>query len=212
MAKGGATKKLQDTLAALDQGQLKKALYLTEADEKISRQHQFVEEAARTCLANKGDKEACSMAIKEAKGKIQDTITLPIDDTSLEGLEEYLPLKPPEGVQGIKEPEGEKSPDEMTDEELYESCEPCHIAVAASQFANICAEKLEGNGKSCELISQKLEDETTEPVDWIKAMVLTAENTEGKAKQDMVEVITDLTDYLQRRDSDILKELDKEEE
>ncbi|GAJ25056.1 unnamed protein product, partial [marine sediment metagenome] len=54
--KGGVTKKLEDTVKALDQSQLKKALYLTEGNEKLSRQHQFLEEAARICLANKDSK------------------------------------------------------------------------------------------------------------------------------------------------------------
>ena len=94
--KGGVTKKIEDTVKALEQGQLKKALLLTDR-EGLERHHQFVEQAARTCLANKDNKEACTMAIEEAKEKVQDTITLPIDDTSLEGVEEYLsPEKPPE--------------------------------------------------------------------------------------------------------------------
>ena len=120
--KGGVTKKLEDTVSALDKGQLKKALYLTEGHEKLSRQHQFVDEAARTCLANKDNKEVCKAAMNEARNKIQDTISLPIDDTSLEGVEEYIS---PE-----KQPEETKSSSEKTDEELYEECEECHIASA----------------------------------------------------------------------------------
>ncbi|GAI88296.1 unnamed protein product, partial [marine sediment metagenome] len=38
--KGGITKRIEDTVKALDQSQLKKALYLTESNEKLSRQHQ----------------------------------------------------------------------------------------------------------------------------------------------------------------------------
>ncbi|GAH74894.1 unnamed protein product, partial [marine sediment metagenome] len=41
--KGGVTKRIEDTIKALEQGQLKKALYLTEADEEL---HGFVEKAA----------------------------------------------------------------------------------------------------------------------------------------------------------------------
>jgi len=203
--KGGVTKRIEDTIKALDKGQLKKALYLTDR-ESLERQHQFVEEAARICLANKDNKEACAMAIKEAKEKVQDAITLPIDDTGLEGLEDYLTEKPP-----VESPTQEvpKSEQEKTDEELFEECEPCHVAVAASRFADVCAENPEEAGRSCELISQKLEDETTEPADWIKAMVETAEHARGKAKEEMVAAVTELTEYLERRNSPFLKELDK---
>ncbi|GAI61436.1 unnamed protein product [marine sediment metagenome] len=146
------------------------------------------------------------MAIKEAKEKVQDTITLPIDDTSLEGVEEYLsPEKQPE------EPKEAEPTSEKTDEELFEECEVCHVAVAASRFAEICTEHPEGAGASCKLISAKLEDETTEPTDWIKTMVKTAEQAQGEAKEQMVAAVTELTEYLERRNSLFLKELDKEE-
>jgi len=203
--KGGITKKIEETVKALEQGQLKKALILTDRG-GLEREHQFVEQAARTCLANKDNKEACTMAIEEAKEKVQDTITLPEDDTSLEGLEEYL--SPEASAETPKEaaPTSEKS-----DEELYEECEECHVAVAAARFAEICAEHPENGGASCKLISEKLEDENTEPAEWIKAMVETAEQAQGEAKEQMVAAVTELTDYLERRDSPFLKELDKEE-
>jgi len=204
--KGGITKRIEDTVKALDQSQLKKALYLTESNEKLSRQHQFLEEAARICLVNKNNKEACQQAIKEARNKVQDTITLPIDDTSLEGLEEYLsPGKPPE-----QSPETQPA-SEKTDEELFEECEECHVAVAAARVAEICAEYPEDAGGACKVISEKLEDENTEPADWIMAMVETAEQAQGEAKEEMGAAVTELTDYLQRRNSPFLKELDKEE-
>ena len=200
--KGGVTKRIEETVKALEQGQLKKALYLTEAD-GLEKHRQFVEEAARTCLANKDNKEVCQAAMNEARNKIQDTISLPIDDTSLEGVEEYLsPGKQP-AVQASSE---------KTDEELYEECEECHVAVAASRFAEICAEHPEDGGANCKLISEKLEDENTEPTDWIKAMVETAEQAQGEAKEQMVAAVTELTDYLERRNSPFLKELDKGEE
>ncbi|MBA7674251.1 hypothetical protein ES703_82459 [subsurface metagenome] len=203
--KGGVTKKIEDALSALDKGQLKKALLLTDR-EGLEKHHQFVEQAARTCLANKDNKEVCAMAIKEAKEKVQDTITLPIDDTSLEGVEEYLsPEKPAEEPQA--QPTSEK-----TDEELFEECEECHVAVAASRFAEICAEHPENGGASCKLISEKLEDETTEPAEWIRAMVETTEQAQGEAKEKMAAAVTELTDYLERRDSPFLKKLDKGEE
>ena len=204
--KGGVTKRIEDTVSALEQGQLKKALLLTDR-EGLEKHRQFVEQAARTCLANKDNKEACAMAIKGAKENIQDTITLPIDDTSLEGLEGYLsPEKPPE------EPKEAQPTSEKTDEELFEECEECHVAVAAARIAEVCAEHPEEAGASCKLISEKLEDENTEPVDWIRAMVEATEQAQGEAKEQMGTAVTELTDYLQRRDSPFLKELDKDKE
>ena len=209
--KGGITKKIEDTISALDKGQLKKALYLTEGHEKLSRQHQFVEEAAHICLASKDNKEICRAAINEARNKIQDTVSLPIDDTSLEGLEEYmtepkLPETPP--IESTA-PSGFLAKAQKTDDELFENCEECHVAVAAARFADVCAEKPEEAG-GCELIGRSLENENTEPPDWIKAMVQTAEKAQGKAKEEMVGAITELTDYLERRNSPLLKTLDKE--
>lgn len=204
--KGGVTKRIEETVKALEEGQLKKALSLSEAD-GLEKHHRFVEEAARTCLANRDNKEACEMAIREARDKVQDTITLEIDDTSLEGVEEYLsPEKSPE--------EAKEAPpaSEKTDEELFEECEECHVAVAASRFAEICADHPEDAGTSCKLISEKLEDENTEPTDWIKAMVETAEQAQGEAKEQMTAAVSELTDYLERRNSPFLKELDKDKE
>ena len=216
--KGGVTKKIEDTISALDKGQLKKAIYLTEGHEKLSRQHQFVEEAARICLANKDNKEICRAAINEARNKIQDTVSLPIDDTSLEGLEEYMTEQNlPEETKSVETPavpSGFLSKAQKTDEELgeaiFEGCEECHVAVAASRFADVCAENREEAG-GCELIGRSLANENTEPVDWIKAMVQTAERAQGKAKQEMAGAITELTDYLEGRNSPLLKALDKEE-
>ena len=208
--KGGVTKKLEDTIKALEGGQLKKALYLTDR-EGLEGQHQFIEQAARTCLANKDNKEACAMAIKEAKEKVQDAVTLPIDDTGLEGLEDYLTKKQPV-EQTSPTQEAPKSEQEKTDEELFESCEECHVAVAAARFAEVCADHPEEAGASCKLISEKLEDETTEPADWIKAMVETAEGAKGEAKEEMVQAVTELTDYLERRKSPLLKKLEGVEE
>ena len=201
--KGGVTKKIEETVKALEGGQLKKALYLTERV-GLENHHLLVEKAARTCLANKDNKEACSMAIKEARDKIQDTVSLPIDDTSLEGLVEYLT---PEAPPGETKPSSEK-----TDEELFEECEECHVAVAAARIAGICADQPEDAGDACKVILEKLEDENTEPADWIKAMVQSAENAQGEAKEKMVAAVTELTDYLERRNSPFLKELDKGDE
>jgi len=213
--KGGVTKKIEDAISALDKGQLKKALYLTEGHEKLSRQHQFVEDAARTCLANKNKKEVCQAAMNEARNKIQDTISLPIDDASLEGLEEYMteqelpeekgPAEAPAVLSGIL------SDEELKAQKTFEECEECNVAVAAAKFADICAENREEAGGGCELIGRSLENENTEPVDWIKAMVQTAENAQGKPKQEMAGAITELTEYLERRNSPLLKALEKDD-
>jgi len=208
--KGGVSKRLEETVAALDKGQLKKALYLTEGHEKLSRHHEFIKEAARICLANRDDKKACQAAINEARNKVQETISLPVDDTSLDGLQEYLiEDKTSESPVGPPVRKGFLAKAEKTDEELWDSCQECHIAVAAAKFADICAEKPEEAG-GCELIGRSLENENTEPVDWLKAMVETAEKAQGKAKEEMVGAISELTDYLERRNSPFLKALDKE--
>jgi len=201
--KGGITKRIEDVTRALDQRQLKKALYLSEA-KGLERHHEWIEDAARFCLANREDKNACDNAVKEAREKVQATVTLPIDDTSLEGLEEYLT---PQGKRQETEPPKDQG---KTDEELYEECEECHVATAASRFADICNERPEEAG-SCLLIGQSLENEETEPVDWIKAMVQTAEEAKAKAREDMAAALTELTDYLERRNSPFLKALDEED-
>ena len=205
MAKGGITKKLDDTIKALDENQLKKALYLTENNPKLQRQHQYIEEAARTCLANKDNKKVCEEAIKLARDKVKETVSLPIDDTSLEGLEDYLSPEPALTSQEEKPAAG---PQQKTDEELFEECQECHVAVAAARFADICAEKPEETG-SCELIGRSLEDEKTEPVDWLKAMIETAEKAQGSAKEEMTAALTELTNYLEGKDSPFLKELEE---
>jgi len=219
--KGGVTKRVEDTISALDKGQLKKALYLTEGHEKLSRQHQVIEEAARVCLANKDNKEICKAAMNEARNKLQETISLPFDDTSLEGLEDYMteqqlpeetkPVEVPAPVETPATPTGFLAKAQKTDEELFENCEECHVAVAASRFADACAENRDESGAGCELISRSLADENTEPTDWIKAMVDTAEKAQGKAKEEMVAAVSELTEYLERRDSPLLKALDKED-
>jgi len=41
-------------------------------------------------------------------------------------------------------------------------------------------------------------------------MIETAENAQGEAKEKMTAAITNLTDYLEKRNSPLLKELDRE--
>jgi len=217
--KGGITRRVEEVTKALDGKQLKKALYLSEV-KGLEKHHQWIQEAARTCLANKDNKEVCKAAITEARNKIQDTVSLPIDDTSLEGLEEYMteqklpeetkPVEPPAPAETPAAPSGFLAKAQKTDEELFESCEECHVAVAASRFADVCAENREEAG-GCELIGRSLENENTEPVDWLKAMMQTAEGAQGKAKEEMVGALAELGDYLTQRNSPLLKALDKEE-
>ena len=199
--KGGVTKRIEDTVKALEKGQLKNALGLTDR-RGLERHHQIVEAAARTCLQNKGDKEVCKKAMSEARDKVQETITVPEDDTSLEGIEEILSEAPSETPQG--------EPAEITDDEVYENCEECHIAEAAIRFSEVCAAHPEDAGDSCRVIAEKVADENTQPADWIRTMVETAEGAKGEAKEKMVAAVTELTDYLERRDSPFLKEMDKE--
>ena len=202
--KGGVTKRIEDTVKALEKGQLKNALGLTDR-RGLERHHQIVEAAARTCLQNKGDEEVCKKAMSEAKDRVQETITVPEDDTSLEGIEEMLSGSPAETPQG--------EPAEManvSDDELYENCEECHIAEAAVRFSEVCAAHPEDAGESCRLIAEKVADENTEPADWIKTMVETAEGARGEAKEKMVAAVTELTDYLEKRDSPFLKEMEQE--
>jgi len=192
--KGGATKKLEDTVSALDKKQLKKALYLTDR-EGMESQHSLVKEAARTCIADKG--KACELAMKEAREKIQDAITPPLEETSLEGLEEYLG-------------ESKEKPAEstgQTDEELYEECEPCHVANAVAQFDDIHHEH--PSEVSQKLIEDKI-GQYVEPESWIKNMIEVTEQTEGEAKKLYGLSLKELTDYLERRDSPILKKLDEQ--
>jgi hypothetical protein len=211
--KGGVTKRIEEINKALDQKQLKKALYLSEA-KGLERHHEWIQEAARTCLVNREDKSACEQAIRRAREKVQGTASLPVDDASLEGLEEYMTeQKLPEETKSVETPavpSGFLSKAQKTGEELFEECEECHVAVAASRFADVCAENREEAG-GCELIGRSLANENTEPGDWIKAMVQTAEKAQGKAKQEMAGAITELTEYLDRRNSPLLKAIDKEE-
>ncbi len=213
--KGGVTKRIEEINKALDQKQLKKALYLSEA-KGLERHREWIQEAARTCLASREDKPACEQAVRRAREKVQGTASLPVDDTSLEGLEEYMTeQKLPEETKSVEAPaapSGFLAKAQKTDDELYEECVECHVAVAASIFADVCAENREEAGGGCELIGRSLANENTEPADWIKAMIETSEKAQGKAKEEMVGAITELTDYLERRNSPLLKALDKEGE
>ena len=191
---GGIQKRIEDALAALDQGQIKKALYMTEK-RGLERHHQWVEQAARECLANKGNEKACRSALKGAREKLLATITAPLDDTSLEGLEELLSPAPPVPEQ------------KRTDEQLYEECEECHIAAAVTAFEEICEEHSECN---CEPVQRLLAEDNpdTEPAEWIQAMAETLERAEGEAKEKATAALGGLMGYLDKRQSPYLKELE----
>lgn len=189
------TKRIEKTIEALDKKQLKNALFLTDRPE-TQRHHEWVEEAARTCLTNKGDKERCDAAIKAAKAKIVETTTVALEDTSLEGIEEMLE---PENTE-VQEPQPEA---EKTDEELSE-CQECHIADAVVKFAEI-GRQCSGGPSEIESVAA---DEGTLPETWLKKMIEITENAScGKDKYQAV--LTDLTDYLEERDSPILKGLEE---
>lgn len=231
--KGGLTRRIDEITTALDARQLKKALFLSEA-KGLERHHDWIKEAAHTCLANKENKKVCDQALKDAREKVRATVTIPLDDTGLEGLEEYMtePQLPARekseeklgeiggnSEEKVRETGTVKPPvvpaefsakAEKTDEELFEECEDCHVAVAAAKIADVCADYPEEAG-GCEVIGRSLQDETTEPIDWIRAMTQTAEQAKGKAKEEMVGAISELTNYLERRKSPFLKALDKEE-
>ena len=134
----------------------------------------------------------------------------------LEGLEDYLSPEPkPAGPQEeLEPPQAEAEPPaeakvEKTDEELYAECETCHIAEAVSSFANICEEHPDEAGATCEIISGKLEDKTTQPLEWIKTMVEASEQAEGEARERMVAALSELSEYLEKRNSPFLKELEE---
>ena len=186
------TKRIEDAIQALEKGQLKQALYLTERD-KLSEHHQWIEEAARTCLANKNNKAICQAAVNEAKAKLQATITPPMEDTSLEGLEEYMTDKPTQ---------------EKTNEELYEECEECHIANAIAAASEICEQHPQ---TVCSLIWERIDKEDVGPEEWLKTLVQAVDKSEGVAKKEMATIVNDLVEYLDHRNSPFLKALKEEE-
>jgi hypothetical protein len=187
------TKRVEKTIEALEKKQLKNALFLTDRPE-TARHHQWVEEAARTCLTNKGNKERCDAAIKEAKAKIVETTTVAMEDTSLEGIEEMLE---PENT--VQEPQVA----EKTDEELYENCPECHLADAAVKFAEISRHC---TGEATEL--ENLAEGDTPPEKWLREMKRIKDNATC-GQEAYQEVWNELTSYLKERESPILKGLEE---
>jgi len=196
--KGGVTKRIEETITALEKGQIKNALFLTDRPE-MGTARGWVEEAARKALA---DKKNAREYMNEAKDKLQATITSPLDDTSLEGVQEYLTGPAAEPPEAEPPPPIVKPKEEMTDEELYESCEDCHVAAAAAAAADICEEHPQ---TICAVISERLDKEDVEPEDWIRALREAAAKSEGEPKAKLDAVMADLKGYLERRNSPFLE-------
>ncbi|MDD5510470.1 MAG: hypothetical protein PHI12_06660 [Dehalococcoidales bacterium] len=198
------TDRIKKSVEALDKKQLKQALYLT-TKRGLERHHGYVEEAARKCLANKDapDSSACDLAIKTARDKLQATITVPMETTDMEGLEDYL--KPSKEVENM--PENMPVQAEKTDEELYAECAECHVADAVVKFVNISQHDC--NGETGKAIQPLLQDETTPPEKWLKTMREVA-GKDGCGQEAYKEVLGDLEDYLKEQDSEILKKANKE--
>ena len=187
----GVTHKIEEAVKALEQGRVKKALYLTDTD-KTERHHKIVTDAARKCLTDKGK---CPAYLKDAAQKLQETITAPLDTTDLEGVEEMV---------GASKQIEEEKPKAEADE--YENCEECHIADAAVKFHDI--------SKHCgDSITQRLEkiadEQDTPPEAWLKSMIEIAEGA-SCGREQYETVLGELSDYLEKRQSPILKKLDKE--
>jgi len=195
--KGGVTKRIEETIEALGKGQLKNALFLTDRPE-MEKARGWVEEAAKKALA---DKENARKYMNEARDKLQATITDPMEDTSLGGVEEYLST-PTIQAKAEEAPTPAKPKEEMSDEELYENCEECHIAAAAAAAADICEEHPQ---EICNIISQRIDKEDIQPEDWIGALREAAAKSEGEAKAKLDPVMADLKGYLERRNSPFLK-------
>lgn len=188
--KGGVTKRIEDAISALEKGQLKQALYLTDRSE-MGRENAWVREAAQKAL---DDKENAKKYMLEAKEKLTATITAPLEDTSLEGVEEMLNETIPKT----------KTTSEKTDEELYAECEECHVANAIVAATEICDKHPQ---TVCTLISSRLNKEDVEPEEWLKVLLETRDKSEGEARQEFDIILSDLVQYLERRKSPFLKAL-----
>jgi len=180
------TSRIEQAIKALDEGKLKEALYLTDKT-GLERHNAWVREAARKAL---GDKENTKKYLKEARDKLTETITAPLDDTSLEGVEEMLNEATPEL------PKQEK-----TDEELYEECEECHVANAVVAATEICDKHPQA---ACSLITSRLDKEDVEPEEWLKVLFESRGKAEGETRREFDIILSDLIQYLERRNSPFL--------
>jgi Fe-S-cluster-containing hydrogenase component 2 len=205
----GIAQKVAAASQALSEGKIKKAMLLTDTV-KTQPEHKIVVDIAKKCVE---DKEKCLDFCEEGAIIMKDRITPVNDEVGAEGLEEML--KEEEAREQVlplstEEPISESAAltkKEMSAEEAYESCMECHVANAAVLFAKI-AEKDECDGKKVtEKLQPLLDDQLTPPEKWIKTMAeITEEATCDKLKYG--EVLGELTDYLGKKDSPILKNLD----
>lgn len=192
--KGGVTKRIEDSVQALEKGQVKRALFLTDSD-KTRRHHDIVAGAASKCLS---DKEQCQTYLQDAAEKLRDTITAPLESTDLEGVEEMIEQE---------SPQAETPPaDIKTDEEIYAECEECHVSDAVLKFHKI-AEHC-GDAETLETIESTLGDDLTPPEEWLKKMVAIAEKP-SCGEESYKSVLGELTEYLEGRSSPILKQMDE---
>jgi hypothetical protein len=208
----GATKKIEEAAKSLEAGLIKKAVLLTDSS-KTEKAHKIVVDIAKQCVANKED---CKDFCKEGAVKLKDMITPTTDNN--DDLEEILAEEEgrtqnaPSSQESPPSPDAPTSPDkpvaEMSDDEAFNNCEECNIAAAAATFVKI-AQKDECDGnKALAKLQPCVDDNMTTPEKWLKTMAEVAENaTCDKLKYG--EVLGELTDYLQKRDSPILKNLDK---
>lgn len=196
----GVTRRVEQAVKALESGQVKKALWLTDTV-KTEKHHKIVAGAARKCLS---DRTQCSVFLKDAASELQDTITPPMDTTELDGVEEMLKKEEQHTDQANVTTEPQK-----TDEELYAECEECHVSDAVVKFHEI-AEECKDTAV-IETIESTLENEDTMPEEWLKKMVEVTEKPSCGQESYQV-VLGELTDYLQGRDSPILKQLDEEKD
>lgn len=182
----GVTHRIEEAVKALEKGQVKKALTLTDS-KKTLRHHQIVSDAARQCLS---DQVECSNYLKDAAQKLKDTITAPLDTTDLEGVEEMLERKPIR-----QKPQNDE-----------ENCEECHVADAIVKFHEISSNC--GNVALTQRIEEMSDDKTMPPTKWLKEMIEITEQARC-GRDDYQIVLGELTDYLQGRDSPILRKLDE---
>lgn len=202
----GVIGRIANAAKALNQRQVKAALMMTDREE-LDKEHQIVVGVAKKCVA---EKENCPTFCKEGAQQLLTRVTSPDDDTSLEGLEEYMNAMPQgaskeEAAEPLKAeppPPMVKPKEEMTDEELYENCEVCHVSAAAAAAADICEEHPQ---EICNIISQRLDKEDVEPEDWIRALLEAAAKSEGEAKAKLDASNADLKSYFERRNSPFLK-------
>lgn len=212
----GVTKRIEEAGKALEQGLIKKAMLLTDSA-KTEDEHKLVVDIAKKCIS---DKENCNSYCKEGAVTLKDRITSTTDTN--EGLEEMLKEeeeraqntpssqdtpKSPSSLAATEVIAGEK-PAEMSAEDAYLDCHECHVAAAAVEFVKI-AEKDECDGaKVTETLQPLLDDQNTTPEKWIKTMT---EITEGATcnKMKYGQVLGELTGYLQEKDSEILKNINR---